>query len=181
MYTNSGIVASDSQLVKAATGTVDIATGKNIGWFSRAIAVAKGYIGDIINSFAFGTTDLAALSNMTSAEKLTAFFKHGGVHVAELIAVMYILYKTKDYIFPRLQLAWKNFRQGKALAKCQFKNSDGESFEVRFDIKKNRWVLAKVNGLIGSLTTSANKLFVKEEDVKEFFNTEFFRRFAIQC
>ena len=154
--------------------------GLDKGMFARALDVIKGRLTDASNWFWLGTTDIDALDNMTGIEKVKRLVSYGGVHAIELIIATYLLYKTRNYTIPRLNLLWKTLTKGKALAKCKFSDTNGEDYILEFDSKKMAWTL-RYDRVLKHFTADNNDMVPSPSSLKSFFKTRFFNRFKNRC
>ena len=165
---------------QAGSELVTIAQGLDKTMFSRALDVLKNRLQDASNWFWLGTSDIDALDNMSNVEKLKRLISYGGVHAIELIVAVYLLYKTRNYTIPRINLLWKTLTKGKALAKCKFSDTNGEDYILMFDSKKMAWTL-RYNRIFKHFTADNNDMTPSPASLKSFFETKFFNKFKDRC
>lgn len=165
---------------QASSGLMTIAQGLDKSMFSRALDVLKNRLEDASNWFWLGTSDIDALDNMSNVEKVKRLIQYGGAHAIELIVAVYLLYKTRNYTVPRLNLLWKTLTKGKALAKCKFSDTNGEDYILMFDSKKMAWTL-RYDRVFKHFTADNNDMTPSPESLKSFFQTQFFNRFKDRC
>lgn len=169
----------------AQTGSelVSIAAGTSKTWLGRVLDVVKGYFSTIssaIHKWWWGSNG-TVIDKLKSGDLEAAYgmLATAGLHMAELVALVYIVYKIRKWLFPQLAYAWKCITAGKPLAKCTFKTTDGEAYACIFDSKKKLWVLKRNRGLKTLLHKS--DLFLDQDTCASFAKTDFFKRFSKQC
>lgn len=167
----------NSNLVNAIAGTEEIITGKEKSWINRVWDVVKIYFNRMqkkISSLFFG----GEWDSANTSEKL-AMLKTGGIHTLELIAIAYIVYKIRNWLFPQLKLAWKNIKSSSDLARCKFSDTNGTDYLCWFDKKKMQWQVKYNRGILTLI--HKNDVFMTHAEEDAFFKTKFFTRFAKQC
>lgn len=154
------VVDVGSNLAKSIAGVKQLSSGKDKGWLSRTWDVVKGYwhsITDAVSEWFWG----GKWEDASLLEKLN-MLKTGGVHALQLVAIAYIVYKIRGWLFPQLKLAWKNLMSGDALAKCTFDDTDGNSYMCWFDKDTMTWQV-KHNRGVKALVHSDDVFMTKEE------------------
>lgn len=137
----------------------------------------KGYWRSIVDTvsewFLGGKWEGASLS-----EKLS-MLATGGIHALEIVAIAYLVYKIREWLFPQLKLAWKNLMSGKDLARCAFNDNSGNFYLCWFDKNEMKWQVKYDRGAKALL--HKNDLFMPKDEADAFFATKFFDRFVKQC
>lgn len=171
------VPASNTNLVKSIAGKEQLSTGKSKGWLGRVWDVAVGYFRSmkdtVVEWFLGGKWEGA------SAKEKLNMVATGGLHTLELVAIAYLVYKIRSWLFPQLKLAYKNIMSGKELAKCTFNDNKGNSYLCWFDKSKMKWQVKYDRGVKALL--HRNDLFMTDDEIDAFFATKFFNKFAKQC
>ena len=91
-------VAPDSNLVGTIAGTEKLSSGKAKGWLGRVWDVVKGRwksLVDTVSEWFIGGKWEGA-----SVEDKFKMLGTGGLHTLELVAIAYIVYKIRGWLFP---------------------------------------------------------------------------------
>lgn len=170
-------VAPDSNLVGTIAGTEKFSSGKAKGWLGRVWDVVKGRWKSLVD--AVSEWFIGGKWEGASVEDKFKMLGTGGLHTLELVAIAYIVYKIRGWLFPQLKLAWKNLMSHNELARCKFSDTDGNGYLCWFDKRKMRWQVKHDRGI--KALFHKDDLFMTHDEEDAFFATKFFSRFAKQC